>query len=68
MAAVRVLITRNRWQIFFDIFYIGEGETVYDNLFDLYKEMKAAGTYTRTAFLREAAKIPGLYVPALFMK
>lgn len=51
---------------FFDIFYIGEGETVYDNLFDLYKEMKTAGTYTRTAFLREAAKIPGLYVPALY--
>lgn len=51
---------------FFDIFYIGEGETVYDQLFDLYKEMKASGNYTRSGFLREAAKIPGLYVPALY--
>lgn len=51
---------------FFDIFYIGEGETVYDQLFDLYKKMKAAGNYTRAAFLRAAAKIPGLYVPALY--
>lgn len=51
---------------FFDIFYIGEGETVYDNLFDLYKEMKTVGNYTRAGFLREAVKIPGLYVPALY--
>ena len=28
---------------FFDIFYIGEGETRYDDLLDLYKEMKSVG-------------------------
>ncbi len=28
---------------FFDIFYIGEGETVYDELFDLYEAHQAAG-------------------------
>ena len=28
---------------FFDLFYIGEGETVYDALFDAYKANKAAG-------------------------
>ena len=28
---------------FFDMFYIGEGETVYDALFDAYKANKAAG-------------------------
>ncbi len=50
---------------FFDIFYLGEGETVYDDLFDLYKQMKQEG-YDRDAFLREAGKIPGLYVPKFY--
>lgn len=50
---------------FFDIFYMGEGELQYDALFDLYKKMKASGR-TRAAFLHEAAKIPGLYVPSLY--
>ena len=44
---------------FFDIFYIGEGETVYDELFDLYEDHQAAG-YDREKFLRAVAKIPGL--------
>jgi radical SAM family uncharacterized protein len=51
---------------FFDIFYIGEGETVYDELFDLYNKMKKDGTYTKQAFLRKAAGIPGLYVPSFY--
>lgn len=50
---------------FFDIFYIGEGEVQYDALFSLYKQMKNNG-YDRRAFLHEAAKIPGLYVPSLY--
>ena len=50
---------------FFDIFYIGEGEVVYDNLLELYKEHKK-GNYDRAAFLHEAAKIPGIYVPSLY--
>ncbi len=50
---------------FFDLFYMGEGELQYDALFDLYKEMRAAGK-TRKEFLREAAKIPGIYVPSLY--
>ena len=50
---------------FFDLFYIGEGETSYDALLDLYREMKErkAG---REAFLRAASKIPGIYVPSLY--
>ena len=51
---------------FFDLFYIGEGELQYDALFDLYLSMKKAGAYTREAFLRRAAQIPGIYVPALY--
>ncbi len=50
---------------FFDLFYIGEGETQYDALFDLYKEMRSRGA-GRKAFLREAACIPGIYVPSLY--
>lgn len=51
---------------FCDLFYIGEGEVSYNELFDLYKEMKRANTYTRAGFLREASKIPGIYVPSLY--
>lgn len=50
---------------FFDIFYIGEGETVYDALFDAYKENKTKGG-TRQNFLEMAAQIEGLYVPAFY--
>lgn len=45
---------------FFDIFYIGEGETRYDDLFDLYKQMKKNGK-SRQEMLHEIAKIPGMY-------
>ena len=51
---------------FFDLFYIGEGELQYDALFDLYKKHKTNGGYTREAFLRQAASIPGIYVPSLY--
>ena len=50
---------------FFDLFYIGEGETSYDALFDLYKQWKTSGK-EREDFLRQAAKIPGIYVPAMY--
>ncbi len=50
---------------FFDIFYIGEGETVYDELLDTYKESRAAGE-SRIEFLERAAQIEGLYVPMFY--
>ncbi|MBS6762502.1 MAG: TIGR03960 family B12-binding radical SAM protein [Clostridium sp.] len=50
---------------FFDLFYIGEGETVYDELLDLYKTCRA-GSSSRTEFLRRAAEIEGLYVPMFY--
>lgn len=50
---------------FFDIFYIGEGETRYDDLLDLYKEMKEAGK-SRQEILHAISKIPGMYVPSLY--
>ncbi len=73
---------------FFDLFYIGEGEVVYDELLQLYRKhradssdststlMSAGSEQTagagrrwkmgRLAFLREAARIPGIYVPRFY--
>ena len=50
---------------FFDIFYIGEGETVYDQLLDTYKEYRKAGR-SRHDFLVAASRIEGLYIPELY--
>ena len=50
---------------FFDLFYIGEGETVYFKLVDLYKECKKQGL-SRKEFLYQASKIPGIYVPMFY--
>ena len=50
---------------FFDIFYIGEGETVYHQLLDVYKAHKRNHT-SRQQFLEAAAQIEGLYVPMFY--
>ena len=50
---------------FFDLFYMGEGEVVYFDLIDRYKEIKARGG-SRKEFLEQAAQIPGIYVPGFY--
>ena len=50
---------------FFDLFYIGEGETVYDELLDLYLDCRAKDV-SRMDFLRYASHISGIYVPMLY--
>ncbi len=50
---------------FFDLFYIGEGETQYYRLMDLYKEWKKSGA-SREDFLKQATQVPGIYVPSLY--
>lgn len=50
---------------FFDIFYIGEGETAYRELLDVYKEARRKGE-DRDSFLRRAAQVEGMYVPSLY--
>ena len=50
---------------FFDLFYIGEGETRYRQLFDVYLDAKREGV-SRNEFLRRCAQIPGIYVPSLY--
>jgi len=52
---------------FFDIFNIGEGESMLVEVVRLYIQMKDEGRYTKADFLHEAAKtIPGVYVPSLY--
>ncbi len=50
---------------FFDMFYIGEGEVSYPALLDLYRKWKNSSA-PREEFLREAANVPGIYVPSLY--
>ena len=50
---------------FFDLFYIGEGETIYFDLIDLYKTMRAEGK-SRQEFIKEAGKMEGIYAPSMY--
>ena len=50
---------------FFDLIYIGEGETQYRRLLDWYVENRENGG-SRQDFLRGAAQIPGIYVPQFY--
>ncbi|MFT3983783.1 MAG: TIGR03960 family B12-binding radical SAM protein [Lachnospiraceae bacterium] len=50
---------------FFDMFYIGEGETAYHELLDTYRSYREAGK-SREEFLCAAAKLPGIYVPRFY--
>ena len=50
---------------FFDFFYLGEGETVYNEILDKYKAHKAKGG-SRREFLEIVAEIEGMYVPQFY--
>ncbi len=51
---------------FFDLINVGEGEEVLLEICHLYNEMKEDGSYTRSAFLRRASHIEGVYIPSLY--
>ncbi|MDO5149615.1 MAG: TIGR03960 family B12-binding radical SAM protein [Oscillospiraceae bacterium] len=50
---------------FFDLFYIGEGETQYEEIFRVYRSMKESGS-SREDILHALSKIPGIYVPSMY--
>lgn len=50
---------------FFDLFYIGDGETSYRELLDVYKESRKRGD-SRLEFLKKASRVEGIYVPLLY--
>lgn len=51
---------------FFDLINVGEGEEVLLEICHLYERMKQDGSYTRSAFLRAASHIEGVYIPSLY--
>lgn len=50
---------------FFDLIYIGEGETSYRKLLDVYKDSREKKE-DRLAFLKRAAQVEGIYVPLFY--
>ena len=50
---------------FIDFFSLGEGEDITVEILQLYDRAKAEG-WSKDAFLHEAAKIPGVYVPSFY--
>lgn len=50
---------------YIDLFNLGEGEEVLNELLDTYKEWKTQ-QLPRREFLKMAAQIPGIYVPAFY--
>ena len=50
---------------FIDFFSLGEGEDITVEILQLYDRAKAEG-WSKDAFLHEAAKIPGVYVPGFY--
>ncbi len=50
---------------FMDLFVVGEGEEMNNELLTLLRKAKLEGR-TKAEFLRQAAQIPGVYVPSLY--
>ncbi len=50
---------------FIDVFYIGEGEVSYDEIFDRYRAWKKSGR-NKESFLVELLQVPGLYIPRFY--
>lgn len=50
---------------FIDLFMLGEGEELTNELIDLFLKHKQAGS-SKEEFLKEAAEIQGVYVPSLY--
>lgn len=50
---------------FIDFFYIGEGEVLYDDIIELYKQNKKDGG-SRDTFLQKLLQFDGIYVPKFY--
>jgi len=51
---------------FIDLLVVGEGEEVVLELLDVFRRWKRGGTRRKQELLREAARIPGIYVPGFY--
>lgn len=50
---------------FIDLVSLGEGEDITVELVELHRRARREG-WTKEAFLRAAAQLPGIYVPSLY--
>lgn len=50
---------------FVDFFYLGEGEVLYDEILDLYKQNKKQGS-TKEQFLEKLLQFDGIYIPKYY--
>ncbi|MCL2575289.1 MAG: TIGR03960 family B12-binding radical SAM protein [Defluviitaleaceae bacterium] len=50
---------------FIDFFFIGEAEEQFDNVFDIYNQMKGEN-FNKQAFLERIATLDGIYVPSFY--
>lgn len=48
-----------------DFFYLGEGEVLYDEIMELYKQTKKSGG-TKTDFLEKLLQFDGIYIPKFY--
>jgi radical SAM family uncharacterized protein len=51
---------------FIDLFVIGEGEEVVLELLDVFRSWKRGGRASKHELLRQAAQIPGIYIPSFY--
>ena len=51
---------------FIDLFVVGEGEEVVLELLEVFRKWKQKGSGGKQELLREAAQIPGIYVPGFY--
>lgn len=51
---------------FIDLALLGDAEEALPRLLQLYRDLKQAGRYERQEFLRQACRIPGIYVPSFY--
>jgi radical SAM family uncharacterized protein len=51
---------------FIDLFVVGEGEEVALEFLEVFRNWKQKGTGSKQELLREAAQIPGIYVPGFY--
>lgn len=52
---------------FIDLFVVGEGEEVVLEFLEIFRRWKQKGTGSKQELLRQAAQIPGIYVPGFYM-
>lgn len=51
---------------FFDLFVVGDGEEIINEIFDIYSQWKSGGSKKKEEFLIQCVKIQGIYIPSFY--